>query len=54
MSWKPTLVEPTEENCHDAARWISDLVADGNTCTLEALQVSVVGFHFAQHDHRII
>jgi len=38
-SWQTGLVESTEENCHDAAQWITGLVADGNTCTLEALQV---------------
>jgi len=47
-SWKPGLVDPTEENCHDAAQWIACLVADGNTCTLEALQVHlpVNWFHY--------
>jgi len=43
-SWKTGLVDPTEENCHDAAQWIAGLVADGNTCTLEALQVVVNWF----------
>jgi len=38
-SWKSGLVDSTEDNCHDAAQWISALVADGNTCTLQALQV---------------
>jgi len=38
-SWKTGLVDATEENCHDAAEWITGLVANGNTCTLEALKV---------------
>ena len=37
--WRPNLVEPTEENCHDAVHWVSTLVANGNTCTLQALEV---------------
>ena len=37
--WRPQLVEPTEENCHDAVRWVSTFVPAGNTCTLEALSV---------------
>lgn len=39
--WRPNLAEPTEENCHDAVRWISTLVANGNTCTLQALEVII-------------
>ncbi|XP_071962568.1 von Willebrand factor A domain-containing protein 3A-like isoform X2 [Antedon mediterranea] len=35
--WRPRVVEPTNENCHDAVRWLSTFVAGGNTCTLEAL-----------------
>ncbi|KAI0236056.1 von Willebrand factor A domain-containing protein 3A [Lamellibrachia satsuma] len=38
--WRPNLAEPTEENCHDAVRWISTLVANGNTCTLQALELA--------------
>ena len=37
--WRDNIQEPTEENCHDAVRWTSSFVANGNTCTLEALQV---------------
>ncbi|XP_033122246.1 von Willebrand factor A domain-containing protein 3A-like [Anneissia japonica] len=36
-SWRPQIVEPTNENCNDAVRWVSTLVTGGNTCTLEAL-----------------
>ena len=39
--WRPLLAESTEENCHDAVRWISALVANGNTCTLQALEVTM-------------
>ncbi|KAK2189215.1 hypothetical protein NP493_113g03015 [Ridgeia piscesae] len=38
--WRPQLAESTEENCHDAVRWISALVANGNTCTLQALELA--------------
>ena len=37
--WRDAVQPPTEANCHDAIRWVSHLVAGGNTCTLEALQV---------------
>ena len=40
--WQPSLVEPTDSNCKDAAQWVSQLVANGNTCTLEALQVCLI------------
>ncbi|XP_070580843.1 von Willebrand factor A domain-containing protein 3A-like isoform X2 [Ptychodera flava] len=35
--WRPAVVKPTEENCHDAVQWVSTFVAGGNTCTLDAL-----------------
>ncbi|XP_006823607.1 von Willebrand factor A domain-containing protein 3A-like [Saccoglossus kowalevskii] len=35
--WRHQIVDPLEENCHDAVRWVSTFVASGNTCTLEAL-----------------
>ncbi|XP_067671399.1 von Willebrand factor A domain-containing protein 3A-like [Haliotis asinina] len=38
--WRSCIQEPTEENCHDAVKWTSKLVAEGNTCTLEALQLA--------------
>lgn len=31
---------PSEEVCHQAAQWVSGLVAHGNTCTLDALQMA--------------
>ena len=37
--WETELVDPTEENCHRAVKWVSQLTANGNTCTLEALEV---------------
>ena len=40
-SWQIGLMEPSEENCHDAVRWAAGLKAHGNTCTLEALQVRI-------------
>ena len=33
------MIEPTEENCHKAIEWVSQLQANGNTCTLDALKV---------------
>ena len=39
VSWKPHLVENTEENCQEAVEWISGFEANGSTCTLDALQV---------------
>ncbi|MBN3311555.1 VWA3A protein, partial [Atractosteus spatula] len=38
--WRPALAEPTEEACHDAVQWASQLVAHGSTCTLEAIQAA--------------
>ncbi|GFR86394.1 von Willebrand factor A domain-containing protein 3A [Elysia marginata] len=38
--WRDTVQPPTESNCHDAIGWVSHLVAGGNTCTLEALQLA--------------
>ncbi|KAH9491872.1 von Willebrand factor A domain-containing protein 3A [Bulinus truncatus] len=37
--WRDAIQPPTEANCHDAIRWVSLLKPNGNTCTLEALQV---------------
>ncbi|XP_035826258.1 von Willebrand factor A domain-containing protein 3A isoform X2 [Aplysia californica] len=38
--WRDAIQSPTESNCHDAIRWVSQLMASGNTCTLEALQLA--------------
>lgn len=38
--WRERIQPPTEENCHEAVRWTSGLVASGNTCTMEALQLA--------------
>ncbi|PVD38341.1 hypothetical protein C0Q70_00953 [Pomacea canaliculata] len=38
--WRNTIQPATESNCHDAVRWTSMLTANGNTCTLEALQLA--------------
>lgn len=38
--WRDSIQPPTEENCHDAVRWTSKFTANGNTCTLEALQLA--------------
>ncbi|XP_013421396.1 von Willebrand factor A domain-containing protein 3A [Lingula anatina] len=35
--WEEKMVDATESACHDAIRWVSKLVASGNTCTLDAL-----------------
>ncbi|KAL8584268.1 hypothetical protein ACOMHN_034953 [Nucella lapillus] len=40
QKWRDSIQPPTEENCHDAVRWSTNLVANGNTCTLEALQLA--------------
>ncbi|XP_051878461.1 von Willebrand factor A domain-containing protein 3A [Pristis pectinata] len=37
-SWRDGLVEATDATCHDAIQWVSNAIAHGNTCTLEALQ----------------
>ncbi|XP_055877562.1 von Willebrand factor A domain-containing protein 3A-like [Biomphalaria glabrata] len=38
--WRDAIQSPTESNCHDAIRWVSFLKSNGNTCTLEALQLA--------------
>nr|KAG5713595.1 hypothetical protein BaRGS_024643 [Batillaria attramentaria] len=38
--WRDSIQAPTEDNCHDAVRWTSQFAANGNTCTLEALQLA--------------
>lgn len=38
--WRDHIQPASEENCHDAVRWASRFVATGNTCTLEAIEVS--------------
>ena len=43
--WRENIQAPSEENCHDAVRWTSNFVANGNTCTLEALQVRQIKTH---------
>ncbi|XP_077979926.1 von Willebrand factor A domain-containing protein 3A-like isoform X2 [Glandiceps talaboti] len=43
--WRPVAVKPTDENCHDAVRWVSSFVAGGNTCTLEALHEAFQDSH---------
>lgn len=40
-SWKESLVEATDESCHDAVQWASTCHAHGNSCILAALQVGV-------------
>ena len=37
---KVTLAD--EQKCHEAIEWISRLSADGNTCTLQAIQVTFI------------
>ncbi|XP_042564284.1 von Willebrand factor A domain-containing protein 3A [Clupea harengus] len=39
-SWRPELVEPTEEACRQAVQWLSQLTCHGGTHTLEALQAA--------------
>jgi len=51
-SWKTGVVDPMEENCHDAAQWITELVANGNTCTLEAL--TVLGILFCSSRNKLL
>lgn len=38
--WQPTIQSVSEEKCHEAVEWVSNLVASGNTCTLEALEAA--------------
>ena len=45
--WQEECVASTEENCHNAVKWVSSLTSHGNTCTLEALQVSIIS---TKHD----
>ncbi|XP_059162068.1 von Willebrand factor A domain-containing protein 3A-like [Physella acuta] len=40
LVWRDAVQKPTEKNCHDAIRWVSELLPNGNTCTLEALQLA--------------
>ncbi|NXS82228.1 VWA3A protein, partial [Erpornis zantholeuca] len=37
-SWKESLVEATDESCHEAVQWASMCHAHGNSCILAALQ----------------
>ncbi|XP_063270109.1 von Willebrand factor A domain-containing protein 3A isoform X2 [Prinia subflava] len=37
-SWRESLVEATDESCHDAVQWASTCRAHGNSCILAALQ----------------
>ncbi|XP_058278568.1 von Willebrand factor A domain-containing protein 3A isoform X2 [Hirundo rustica] len=37
-SWKESLVEATDESCHDAVQWASTCHAHGSSCILAALQ----------------
>jgi len=37
--WMSKIALADEEKCHEAIEWISRLSADGNTCTLQAIQV---------------
>ncbi|ESO87152.1 hypothetical protein LOTGIDRAFT_107324, partial [Lottia gigantea] len=39
-TWRDCIQVANEENCHDAVEWASVLTAEGNTCTLEALQLA--------------
>lgn len=43
-SWKETLVEATDESCHDAVQWASTCHAHGNSCVLAALQVGATAW----------
>ncbi|XP_074648285.1 von Willebrand factor A domain-containing protein 3A-like isoform X2 [Tubulanus polymorphus] len=38
--WEEMIVPANQENCHSAVQWVSSLKANGNTCTLEALEVA--------------
>eukprot|EP00794_Sanderia_malayensis_P009024 gene9026-9991_t len=37
--WKDTLIEPSEDACKEAIRWISDFEAYGGTCTIDAIRL---------------
>ncbi|KAF6019954.1 VWA3A [Bugula neritina] len=38
--WMSKIALADEEKCHEAIEWISRLSADGNTCTLQAIQTA--------------
>ena len=40
--WMSRVTLADEERCHEAIEWISRLSADGNTCTLQAIQVALI------------
>lgn len=39
QKWMSKITLAEEQRCHEAIEWISRLSADGNTCTLQAIQV---------------
>ena len=39
--WKPEVVDPSPQNCHDAIAWIETLKAEGGTPTLTALSMAL-------------
>ena len=36
--WRENIGPANEENCHRAIQWLTNLVAYGNTCTLDAIR----------------
>uniref|UniRef100_A0A2I3HRP8 von Willebrand factor A domain containing 3A n=1 Tax=Nomascus leucogenys TaxID=61853 RepID=A0A2I3HRP8_NOMLE len=44
QSWQDTLVETTDEACHEAMQWVTHLQAQGSTSILQAL-LKAFGFH---------
>ena len=50
---KVTLAD--EQKCHEAIEWISRLSADGNTCTLQAIQVTFInGFRMTYENDLLL
>jgi len=39
--WKPEVVQPSHQNCHDAIAWVEALRAEGGTPTLTALSMAL-------------
>ncbi|XP_042197032.1 von Willebrand factor A domain-containing protein 3A [Callorhinchus milii] len=37
-AWQDGLVEATDETCQDAVQWVAKVIAQGTTCTLQALK----------------
>ena len=48
--WMSKVTLADEQKCHEAIEWISRLSADGNTCTLQAIQVTFINGFAHEND----